>query len=112
MATTAILAWIAFLSLENKASPAPEIATYVGSNACAGCHQTEARLWMASQHKGAMQHATDGTVLGNFNDVRFDYFGVQSRFFRKNGQFFVETDGPDGALAVYEAKYTFGVDPL
>ncbi|MDU1490621.1 MULTISPECIES: tetratricopeptide repeat protein [Bradyrhizobium] len=112
MATTAILAWIAFLSLENKASPAPEIATYVGSSACAGCHQTEARLWMASQHKGAMQHATDGTVLGNFNDVRFDYFGVQSRFFRKNGQFFVETDGPDGALAVYEVKYTFGVDPL
>src|SRR4029077_15828769 len=37
---------------------------------------------------------------------------VQSRFFRKDGKFFVETDGPDGKLAAYEVKYTFGVDPL
>ena len=36
----------------------------------------------------------------------------KSRFFRKDGKFFVETDGPDGKLAVFEVKYTFGVDPL
>jgi hypothetical protein len=28
--------------------------------------------------------------------------GVKSRFFRKDGKFFVETDGPDGKLAVFE----------
>ena len=38
--------------------------------------------------------------------------GVRSRFFRKDGKFFVETDGPDGKLATFEVKYTFGVDPL
>jgi hypothetical protein len=59
-----------------------------------------------------MQHATDKTVLGNFNDTSFDHNGVHSRFFRKDGKFLVETDGPDGKLAIYEAKYTFGVDPL
>ena len=59
-----------------------------------------------------MQHATDKTVLGNFNDASFDYYGVHSRFFRKDGKFLVETDGPDGKLAVFEVKYTFGVDPL
>ena len=42
----------------------------------------------------------------------FDYYGVHSRFFRKDGKFFVETDGPDGKLAVFEVKYTFGLDPL
>ena len=59
-----------------------------------------------------MQHATGKTVLGDFNDASFDYYGVHSRFFRKDGKFFVETDGPDGKLATFEVKYTFGVDPL
>jgi predicted CXXCH cytochrome family protein len=88
------------------------VATFVGSTTCAGCHQAEAKLWDASQHKVAMQHATDKTVLGNFNDASFDYYGVHSRFFRKDGKFLVETDGPDGKLAVFEVKYTFGIDPL
>jgi predicted CXXCH cytochrome family protein len=51
-------------------------------------------------------------VLGDFNDASFDYYGVQSRFFKKDGKFLVETDGPDGKLAVFEVKYTFGLDPL
>ena len=93
----------------NGAAPA---ASFVGSETCAGCHQTQARLWDASQHKVAMQHATDKTVLGDFNDGGFDYYGVHSRFFRKDGKFLVETDGSDGKLAVFEVKYTFGVDPL
>src|SRR5499426_444849 len=50
--------------------------------------------------------------LGDFSDASFDYYGVQSRFFRKDGKFFVETDGPDGKLTTYEVKYTFGLDPL
>jgi len=87
-------------------------ATFVGSDTCAGCHQAEAKMWSTSQHKAAMQHATDRTVLGNFNDASFDYFGVHSRLFRKDGRFLVETDGPDGKLATFEVKYTFGVDPL
>jgi len=97
--------------------PAPaqqtaSLATFVGSETCAGCHQAEATLWSASQHKAAMQHATDQTVLGNFSDSSFDYYGVHSRFFRKDGKFLVETDGADGKLAVFEVKYTFGIDPL
>jgi predicted CXXCH cytochrome family protein len=59
-----------------------------------------------------MQHATDKTVLGNFNDMGFEHYGVHSRFFRKDGKFLVETDGPDGKLATFEVKYTFGIDPL
>jgi predicted CXXCH cytochrome family protein len=59
-----------------------------------------------------MQRATDQTVLGNFAGASFDYYGVHSRFFRQDGKYLVETDGPDGKLATFEVKYTFGVDPL
>jgi tetratricopeptide (TPR) repeat protein len=87
-------------------------AAFVGSETCAGCHQAEARLWQGSQHQLAMAHATDKSVLGDFSDATFDYFGVKSRFFRKDGKYLVETDGSDGKLATFEVKYTFGVDPL
>ena len=72
----------------------------------------ETQLWQGSQHKQAMDHATEKAVLGDFSDVTFDYYGARSRFIRKGGKFLVETDGPDGKLATFEVKYTFGVDPL
>ena len=87
-------------------------ATFVGSETCAGCHKEEAKLWQLSQHEHAMDHATDKSVLGDFNDTNFDYFGVKSRFFHKDRKFFVETDGSDGKLATFQIKYTFGIDPL
>jgi predicted CXXCH cytochrome family protein len=86
--------------------------SFVGTETCASCHRAEAELWRTSQHKLAMAHASDSSVLADFNDTSFDYYGVHSRFFRKDGKFFVETDGSDGTLATFEVKYTFGVDPL
>ncbi len=117
LALTIVLAsGLAFLVLDASGpfsnTQDSSVATFVGSETCAGCHQTEAKLWKASQHKVAMQHAADKTVLGNFNDTSFEHYGVHSRFFRKDGKFLVETDGPDGQLAVYEVKYAFGIDPL
>jgi predicted CXXCH cytochrome family protein len=88
------------------------VATFVGSDTCAGCHRAEAERWHTSQHKHAMDHATDKSVLGDFSDATFQYYGVKSRFSRNDGKFLVETDGPDGKLAVFEVKYTFGIDPL
>jgi predicted CXXCH cytochrome family protein len=87
-------------------------ATFVGSEACAGCHRAEAELWRSSHHHLAMQHAADTSVLGDFNGASFDYYGVRSRFFRQDGKYLVETDGPDGKLATFEVRYTFGIDPL
>jgi predicted CXXCH cytochrome family protein len=102
----------------NNAPPGSEVgssaeaASFVGSEVCAECHRAEAELWHGSQHKHAMAHASQQSVLGDFNDASVDYFGVHSRFFRKDGKFFMETDGADGKLASFEVKYTFGVDPL
>ena len=99
-------------SPEGISGAAPALANFVGSEACSDCHPKEAALWNESQHKHAMQHASAATVLGNFQNASFDYYGVHSRFFRKDNGFFVETDGPDGKLATFEIKYTFGIDPL
>jgi predicted CXXCH cytochrome family protein len=86
--------------------------TFVGSETCAGCHRSQADLWGSSQHRRAMAHASDESVRADFNDTSFDHAGVHSRFFRRDGKFLVETDGPDGKLATFEVKYTFGVEPL
>jgi tetratricopeptide (TPR) repeat protein len=96
------------------APPAPPVAapTLVGSGECASCHSAEHRAWRGSQHARAMQHATPETVLGDFNGTRFAKGGVVSTFTRRDGRFFVRTDGPDGRLADFEVKYTFGVEPM
>jgi predicted CXXCH cytochrome family protein len=119
LAAVAILAVGALLQFRggglSKTSPLPGLeanATFVGSDSCAGCHQSEAKLWQGSQHQLAMAHVTDKSVLGDFSNATFDYFGTKSRFFRKDGKYLVETDGSDGKLAIFEIKYTFGVDPL
>ena len=96
------------------ASPAQEPlpAGYSGSAACARCHEAESRAWSGSQHALAMQVADERTVLGDFNDATFSHFGVTSRFFRRDGKFMVRTDGPDGKLADFTVRHTFGVYPL
>ncbi len=82
------------------------------SPVCAQCHQAAAEQWRGSHHDLAMQPPTDTTVVGDFNATRFTYAGVTSTFSRRDGKFTVRTDGPDGKLADYDVKYTFGVAPL
>lgn len=59
-----------------------------------------------------MDHATNQSVRGDFNDAVLEYAGTRSRFFRRDRKFLVETDGPDGKPATFDIKYTFGLDPL
>ncbi len=61
---------------------------------------------------GRWTYATDKTVVADFNDTKFEYQGVTTRFFRRDGKFMVNTEGPDGKFHDYEIKYTFGVRPL
>ena len=86
--------------------------TYVGAQACASCHAKEFEAWRGSQHDLAMQHANDKTVLGVFDNAKLTYAGITSTFFKRDGKFHVNTDGPDGKLHDYEIKYTFGLTPL
>ena len=96
------------------ATPLPRsaAATFVGREACKGCHAAEYERWKGSHHDLAMQEATDETVLGDFGGRTFTHFGVTSTFFKRDGKYFVKTDGPDGKLHEYPIAYTFGVYPL
>ena len=44
--------------------------------------------------------------------ARFTHFGTTTQFLRREGRFFVRTDGPDGRPGEFEVAYTFGIDPL
>ena len=85
---------------------------YVDDATCADCHAPEHEAWSGSHHDLAMQEATAENVLGDFDGATFTHFGVTSRFFTRDGRFFVNTEGPDGRLADFELAYTFGVEPL
>ena len=87
-------------------------ATFVGRQACIDCHREANDAWQGSHHDLAMDVATPQTVLGDFNDAEFEQFGIRSRMFRRDGKYWVHTEGPDGAMTDFEVKWVFGVDPL
>ncbi len=86
--------------------------SFITSEACAKCHKKEYEEWQTSHHARAMAVATEETVLGDFNDAVFVKQGVESRFFRRDGRFFVYTRGPEGKMAEFEITHTFGWYPL
>ncbi|MCU0806113.1 MAG: tetratricopeptide repeat protein, partial [Burkholderiales bacterium] len=97
---------------ERSAPPSAPPPSYVGGAHCASCHEKEREAWKGSHHDRAMAEATEATVVGDFRGAKFTHAGVTSTFFRRDGKFFVNTDGPDGKLADFEIKYTFGFTPL
>ena len=98
--------------LVRVAAHANEPPSFVGGQACAGCHAAQFGAWKGSQHALAMQPANAATVLGDFAGVQFEHFGVTTTFFRDGDKFMARTDGPDGAQHEYPIAYTFGVYPL
>ena len=85
---------------------------FVGDKSCKSCHAKEYNDWLQSRHFMAMQPPNDSTVEGDFNNTTFTADGVTSRFFKKDGKFFINTQGDDGNNHDYEVKYTFGFTPL
>ena len=85
---------------------------YVGGESCVRCHDEQTKAWRGSHHDLAMQTATNKSVLGDFNNINFEQFGLVSTFFKKNLEYWVKTDGPNGQLEDYRIKYTFGFNPL
>lgn len=86
--------------------------TFAGSQSCQSCHAKQFADWKQSDHFLAMSHASDSTVLGDFNNATHTADGVTSRFFKQDGKFFINTQGNDGRNHDYEVLYTFGNFPL
>ena len=95
--------------LKSKEQPS---ARFVDEKSCIACHDGQHREWTGSHHALAMQEATPGSVLGDFDDSTFTAFGLTTKFFRRGGNFIVRTDGPEGRPEDYEVSYVFGIDPL
>jgi tetratricopeptide (TPR) repeat protein len=95
-----------------RESLAQTTSNYVGDASCASCHSKEHSEWRSSHHFMAMLPANDTTVAGDFNDATLTADGITSRFFRRDGKFFINTQGEDGQNRDYEVKYTFGFTPL
>lgn len=87
-------------------------ASFVGSGECVECHTEIHAEWSESDHGNAMHPAEAGTVLGDFEDLKLEFHGLESRFFRESDQFKIETIGPDGKSGVFTIAYTFGHYPL
>ena len=85
---------------------------FLGDNKCKECHKEQFKEWKGSHHDKAMQLADSTSVLGNFNDDKFTSQGVTSHFYKKEGGFYVNTEGPDGNNHDYKIVYTFGITPL
>lgn len=87
-------------------------ATFVGSAACQSCHEAAYTDWVGSHHELAMQDATADTVLGDFDDVTFDYYGETTRFVTRGDGYYVTTADSSGEDREFKIAYVFGVDPL
>ncbi len=85
---------------------------FVGSAECRDCHEAEFADWLGSHHDLAMQVADESTVLGDFDDVSFEYFGERTRFLRLDGDYVVRTRDADGEIRDFPVTYTFGAEPL
>jgi Flp pilus assembly protein TadD len=59
-----------------------------------------------------MQVVDDETVLGDFDNASFEYFGTQTYFLRDNDTFVVRTENADGEVEDFVVAYVFGVEPL
>ena len=89
-------------------------AGFAGTPSCKPCHQAAYNKWQGSDHDLAMAEATEKTVLGDFGDVLFTdpYSMKNSRFFKEDDKFLVETEGPDGNVGIFTISHTFGFEPL
>ena len=89
-----------------------QAAEFTGSEACRDCHKTEYDKWSDSHHRWAMAPASENTVLGDFDNAEFTHFGQTSRFYRRDGNYFVHTQGVDGKPGDFQITHTFGWYPL
>lgn len=101
-----LLLLVSLLSLGANASQ------YVGSESCKGCHQEQFNDWQGSHHERAMDHASERSVRGDFNNVSVEFNGNKNRFFRKGEEYWVNIADVKGQFNDYKISFTFGYEPL
>lgn len=109
----AIPIYILTFYLKDNSPSVNSSPTFIGYEKCMDCHKIEYNQWQLSDHKKAMDVATDSSVLGNFNNSKFVALnGKETFFYKKEGKFFVNTEGIGGKMQDFEITHTFGYTPL
>jgi tetratricopeptide (TPR) repeat protein len=96
----------------SRALPEEPTATFIGREECQACHEAANQDWLGSHHDLAMDVANETTVRGDFDDTEFVGARSISRFYRREGKYFVFTEGPSGEMEEFEITHTFGWEPL
>ena len=85
---------------------------YIGSAACAGCHEAQHHAWLGSHHQRAMSVPSPATVVGDFDGAALRHGEGLTEFSKADGRYAIRTEGPAGEMGSFEVRYTFGVEPL
>ena len=82
---------------------------YLGSQACARCHQQDYDQWERSLHIQMTKPVADATVLGDFRDgTRFAAHDRRFEFGQANGRPFMEISFGSSRPETFSVDYTLG----
>jgi len=101
-------------SAKASASHAPESdGDYLGSDACARCHEAEHELWKNSLHIKMTRPVADAAIVGNFRDgTKFADHDRSYTFGTKDGKPYVSISFGGRAPETFSVDYTLGAKRL
>ncbi len=86
--------------------------SFVGSQQCKNCHREQFKDWSASDHYQSMLKADDNAVVGNFDNVKLKFNGIDTHFFKNEDGYWVTTAVAPEKMKTFKISYTFGHYPL
>ncbi len=108
----ALLAVLWFQSANAAENLSAAVPDYAGTASCTGCHEAEAGAWRASHHSKAWMEPGPDTVDANFDNSQFTHKGRTSRFFARDGDYFIETSDVPGKTQTFKVIGVDGIAPL
>ncbi len=110
------LGWLAS-PLNAQVQADPQAPAYVGSQACAGCHQDAYEAWQGSHHAKAWQLPApellgNGLLDGAFEGEVFVHDGMRAEFRRDGDDLTVAVTEKDGVFTEYTVHSVAGIAPL
>lgn len=106
LAVGAMLVWATAREVAQPVAIAEQ--GYVQSDTCVRCHPSHYETWHDTYHRTMTQEASAEAVQGDFNDARYVYQGVTSRFTMQDGRYFMETLDTAGQMSQFEILRTVG----
>ncbi len=89
--------------------PATTSGDYMGSAACASCHQEDFDQWQRSLHIRMTKPIGEATVVGDFSEgTRFADHGRAFAFGRTDGKPYIKVTFGKGAPQTFQVDYTLG----